>query len=107
MGNRLANVPENSFNLWTSYEIQEGSLQGLGLGLGLFYVGERQGDFDNSFQIPSYLRTDAAIFYNRDRFRAALNFRNLFNVNYIEGGSFENLFPGAPFTVQGTVSWEF
>jgi iron complex outermembrane recepter protein len=107
VGNRLANVPENSFNLWTTYEIQQGSLQGLGLGLGLFYVGERQGDFDNSFQIPSYLRTDAAIFYNRDRFRAALNFRNLFDVNYIEGGSFENLFPGAPFTVQGTISWRF
>ncbi|MBW4477600.1 MAG: TonB-dependent siderophore receptor [Tolypothrix brevis GSE-NOS-MK-07-07A] len=107
VGNRLVNVPENSFNLWTSYEIQQGSLQGFGLGLGLFYGGERQGDFNNSFQIPSYLRTDAAIFYNRDRFRAAINVRNLFNVDYIEGGSFDNLFPGAPLTVQGTISWRF
>ncbi|PSB49281.1 TonB-dependent siderophore receptor [Cyanosarcina cf. burmensis CCALA 770] len=107
VGNRLDNVPENAFNLWTSYEIQQGTLQGLGFGLGLFYVGERQGDLDNSFQVPSYLRTDAAIFYNRDRFRAALNFRNLFDIDYFEGSLGSNVFPGAPFTVLGTVSWEF
>jgi len=108
VGNRLNNVPENSFNLWTTYQIQQGSLQGLGFGLGLFYVGERQGDLANSFQLPSYLRTDAAIFYNRDRFRAALNIRNLFDVDYFEGGyGRANVFPGAPFTVQGTISWQF
>lgn len=107
VGNRLNNVPENSLNLWTSYEIQRGTLQGLGFGLGLFYVGERQGDLENSFQVPSYLRTDAAIFYNRDRFRAALNFRNLFDIDYFEGAYVSNVFPGAPFTVLGTVSWEF
>ncbi|MCG6138345.1 MAG: TonB-dependent siderophore receptor [Nostoc sp. LLA-1] len=108
VGNRLSNVPENSFNLWTSYQIQQGDLQGLGFGLGLFYVGERQGNLDNSFQLPSYLRTDAAIFYNRDRFRAALNFKNLFDVGYFEGIGFpQQVFPGTPFTVQGTISWQF
>jgi iron complex outermembrane receptor protein len=108
VGNRLSNVPENAFNFWTSYEIQQGTLQGLGLGLGLFYVGERQGDLGNSFQLPSYLRTDAAIFYNRGRFRAALNFRNLFNVEYFESTNFPNLvLPGSPFMVQGTISWQF
>ncbi|MDV2998174.1 MAG: Vitamin B12 transporter BtuB [Chroococcidiopsis sp. SAG 2025] len=108
VGNRLNNVPENSFNLWTSYEIQQGTLQGLGFGLGFFYIGERQGDLDNSFQLPSYFRTDAAIFYRRDRFRAALNLRNLFDVDYFESATSQaNVFPGAPFTVQGTISWEF
>ncbi|MBW4678304.1 MAG: TonB-dependent siderophore receptor [Desmonostoc geniculatum HA4340-LM1] len=108
VGNRFNNVPENSFNLWTSYEIQQGTLQGLGFGAGLFYVGERQGDLGNTFQLPSYLRTDAAIFYKRDSFRTALNFRNLFNINYFETSfSRLNVSPGAPFTVQGTISWEF
>ncbi len=108
-GNRLANAPENTFNLWTSYELLEGDLQGLGVGLGLFFVGERQANLDNSFQIPSYLRTDASIFYRRDRFRAALNFRNLFNVDYFETASFSPLrvSPGEPLTVQGTISWQF
>ncbi|MEH2071693.1 MAG: TonB-dependent siderophore receptor [Nostoc sp.] len=108
VGNLLANVPENAFNLWTSYEIQRGSLQGFGLGVGFFFVGERQGDLDNSFQLPSYLRTDASIFYKRDRLRAAINVRNLFNVDYFEAGGFgRQVFPGAPFTVQGTISWQF
>ncbi|WP_375480032.1 TonB-dependent siderophore receptor, partial [uncultured Nostoc sp.] len=109
VGNRLDNVPYNSFNLWTTYQFQQGSLQGLGFGLGLFYVGERQGDLDNTptSVLPSYFRTDAAIFYQRGRYRAALNFTNLFNVDYFEGtGDFE-LIAGAPFTVRGTISWEF
>lgn len=40
-GNRLFNVPYNSFGLWTSYEIQGGDLQGLGMGVGVNYVGDR------------------------------------------------------------------
>lgn len=107
VGLRFRNVPENTFNLWTSYEIQQGDLQGLGFGLGLFFVGEREGDTLNTFQLPSYLRTDAAIFYKRDRFRAALNFRNLFDVDYFETSLNEfRVFRGDPLTVQGTISWE-
>jgi len=107
-GNRLRNVPENAINLWTTYEIQSGDLQGLGIGLGLFFAGERQGDLGNTFQLPSYWRTDATIFYERDRFRAALNFRNLFDVDYFESAeSALRVYPGEPLTVQGTISWEF
>ncbi|RUR75791.1 hypothetical protein PCC6912_46880 [Chlorogloeopsis fritschii PCC 6912] len=107
-GNRLYNVPKHSFNLWTSYELQEGDLRGLGFGLGFFYVGDRQGDLENSFTLPSYFRTDAAIFYNRGQFRASLNFRNLFDVDYFESAYDRlNVFPAEPFTVQGTLSWRF
>ncbi|MFQ4146061.1 TonB-dependent siderophore receptor [Chlorogloeopsis sp. ULAP02] len=107
-GNRLRNIPKNAINLWTTYEIQSGDFQGLGFGLGLFFAGERQGDLGNTFQLPSYLRTDAAVFYKRDRFRAALNFRNLFNVDYFESAASRlRVYPGEPFTVQGTISWEF
>jgi iron complex outermembrane receptor protein len=107
-GNRLNNVPENSASLWTTYELQTGSLQGLGFGLGVFYVGPRQGDLANSFEIPGYTRTDASIFYNRDNFRVGLNFENLFDVRYFEASSNRlRVFYGAPFTVRGTVSWSF
>jgi iron complex outermembrane receptor protein len=108
VGNRLRNVAENTFNLWTSYELPAGSLQGLGLGLGFFYVGDRPGDLDNSFTLPSYFRTDAAIFYTRGQFRAAVNFRNLFDVDYFESAYGDlSVYRGEPFTVQGTVSWRF
>lgn len=108
VGNLLNNVPKHSFNIWTSYEIQTGSWKGFGVGAGVFFVGDRQGDLDNTFELPSYLRTDAAIFYRRDRFRAGVNFKNLFNVDYFESAiSRLGIYPGDPFVVQGTVSWQF
>ncbi|MEH2410047.1 TonB-dependent receptor domain-containing protein [Nostoc sp.] len=107
-GNRLYNVPKNSFNLWMKYEIQSGSLKGLGFGLGLFYVGDRQGDLENDFELPSYFRTNAAIFYKQGQLRAQVNFRNLFDVDYFESASnILRVYPGEPFTVQGTISLEF
>ncbi|MBW4550371.1 MAG: TonB-dependent siderophore receptor [Aphanocapsa sp. GSE-SYN-MK-11-07L] len=108
VGNRLPNVPLNQASLWTTYEIQTGNLKGVGFGLGLFYLGERQGDLANSFQLKDYLRTDAALFYRRDRLRAALNIRNLLDTDYAAfsfGSNF--LRRGAPFTITGSISWEF
>jgi iron complex outermembrane recepter protein len=108
VGNRINGVPENSFSLWTTYRIQAGNLRGLGFGFGLFYQGERQGNLANTFQLPSYLRTDAAIFYERDQLRVGLNFRNLFNIEYYEAAfNINRVFPGAPLEVQGTISWKF
>ncbi len=109
VGNRLDNVAEFSSSLWTTYEIQSGNLQGLGFGLGLFYVGDRFGDLDNSYVLPNYLRTDAAIYYRRNNWRAALNIKNLFDVEYFTGsdGGRVQVQPGAPLTVLGTFSVEF
>ncbi|AFY90546.1 TonB-dependent siderophore receptor [Chroococcidiopsis thermalis] len=108
VGNRLVGVPENQASLWTTYEIQSGSLQGLGFGLGLFYVGARQGDLDNSFKIDDYFRTDAALYYRRGQFNAAINIRNLFDTDYISSGSGRFFLErGAPFTIVGSVGWEF
>ena len=107
-GNQLPGVPFHAASLWTSYEIQQGDLQGLGFGVGLFYSAERQGDLANSFEIPDYLRTDAALFYRRDNWRAAINIRNLFDTDYIEATQRRTrIDPGAPLTVIGSFSIEF
>ncbi|MCP9928792.1 TonB-dependent siderophore receptor [Cyanobium sp. CH-040] len=108
VGNQLNNVPENAASLWTTYEIQEGSLQGLGFGLGLFYVGERQGDLENSFQLPGYTRTDISLFYKREQFRIGLNIENIFDTRYFESSQSDlRVSYGAPLTVRATVSWKF
>jgi iron complex outermembrane receptor protein len=109
VGNQLINVPENSASLWTTYEVQTGGLKGLGFGVGLRYVGEREGDLENSFSLPSYLRTDATIYYKRNNFRAALNVNNLFDTEYFEAAQNgrAGVFPGAPLTVIGTIGLEF
>ncbi|GAB4304302.1 MAG: TonB-dependent siderophore receptor [Geminocystis sp.] len=107
--NRPHAVPENAFSLWTTYEIQQGDLKGLGFGFGIFFVGNRFGDDANTFEVGSYTRTDASIFYRRNNWRAALNFKNLFDIDYIEGPGNDRtqINPGIPFTVQATVSVEF
>ncbi|MGV2830214.1 TonB-dependent siderophore receptor [Myxosarcina sp. GI1(2024)] len=108
VGNSLANVPENAVNLWSTYTISQGDLAGLGFGLGLFYVGERQGDLDNSFELDDYLRTDAAIYYRRNNLNLALNFQNLFDVDYIEFADDDlRVYPADPFTVLFSASYEF
>jgi iron complex outermembrane receptor protein len=106
--NALPNVPENALSLWNTYTISEGDLSGLGFGLGFFYVGEREGDLDNSFQIGDYFRTDAAIYYRRDDLNLALNFKNLFDVDYIESSDDDlRVNPGDPFTVEFSASYQF
>lgn len=108
VGNRVNNIPENTVSFLTSYEIQKGSLKGLGGSLGIYFVGDREGDLDNSFEIPSYTRTDMSIFYNRDKFKTALNFRNLFDIDYFENAETDlRVRFGAPFTVVGSLSYEF
>ncbi|WP_334977287.1 PepSY domain-containing protein [Nostoc sp.] len=70
------------------------------MSLGIYYVGDCQGDLENDFELPSYFRTDAAIFYKQGQLRTQINFRNLFNIDYFE--QTQNLlrvYPGEPFDV--------
>ncbi|MEM6256614.1 MAG: TonB-dependent siderophore receptor, partial [Cyanobacteria bacterium P01_D01_bin.156] len=108
--NRLYSVPEHNVNLWTTYDIQAGPLEGLGFGLGLNYISERFGDNTNSFTVDDYFLTNAAVSYRRNNWQAGLNFRNLFDVDYIQStGNNRNsrIDPGEGFTVIGSFSIEF
>ncbi|MEH2168736.1 MAG: TonB-dependent siderophore receptor [Nostoc sp.] len=108
VGNRLQNVAENTASFWTTYELQQGNFKGLGFGLGLYYVGDRPGEIDKSLILPSYFRTDAALFYKQDNWRVGLNFKNLFDINYyVETQGRDVVYPGEPFTVIGSVSFTF
>ncbi|GAB4372125.1 MAG: TonB-dependent siderophore receptor [Elainellaceae cyanobacterium] len=110
-GSRLANVAEHTASLWTTYEIQDGDFQGLGFGFGLFFVDDRPGyaGFDpEEFELPSYLRADAAVYYRRDNWRAQINVDNLFDVEYYETHQGSDIvYPGAPINVRATVSYTF
>lgn len=109
-GNRPGNIPENQFSLWTTYEIQQGDLEGLSAGLGFFYVGDRPGDSANTFTLPDYFRTDAALFYKRDNWQAQLNFENLFDIEYFTTSNYEtrtSVNVGEPFAVSASFSINF
>ncbi|WP_414586470.1 TonB-dependent siderophore receptor [Scytonema sp. PCC 10023] len=107
VGDRLPGVPYHSASFWTTYELQSGSLQGLGFGLGLTYAQDAEVILPNTFKIPSYLKADAALFYRQDNFRFGLNLKNLFSTRYYDVDNGFTLIPGAPLTVLGTVSINF
>jgi iron complex outermembrane recepter protein len=110
IGNRLFGTPKNAASLWTTYEFQKGDLRGLGIGLGLNYVGDREGDLNNTYRLGSYITTNAALFYKADKWRLGLNFKNIGNVKFVES-SFGNAAAGAnfgnPFTVLASLSIQF
>ncbi|MEM1242719.1 MAG: TonB-dependent siderophore receptor [Cyanobacteria bacterium P01_H01_bin.26] len=108
VGNRLFGAPEHSASLWTTYELQSGNLQGLGFGLGLNFVGEQQGDLDNSYQIDSYFLANAAIFYRQNDWQAQLNIDNIFDVDYARASGLRNgINRGEPLTIRASVSYTF
>ncbi|QKQ77867.1 TonB-dependent siderophore receptor [Nostoc sp. TCL240-02] len=106
VGRRLENTAYHGASLWTTYEIQKGSLKGLQFGGGIFFVGDRIANQSDPFTVPSSLRTDAAISYKHDNWRAALNFKNIFDLKYYDTQGYY-LVPQAPLTVLGTISIEF
>jgi len=71
VGNRLAGTPSHQASLWTDYTLQEGALQGLGLGVGVRYVGSTY-DTTNVTKTPDYALVDLNLHYDLGRASQAL-----------------------------------
>jgi len=107
-GNRFLNSPRNSLGLYGEYEFTQGALNGLSLGAGLVYVGERAGDTANSFTVPSFVRVDLGAAYQVENWTFRLTIDNLFDERFIVSASDRARLPqGAPLSVTGSVSVRF
>lgn len=102
-------VSRHAASLWTSYEVQGGDFRGLGFGIGAYYLSERQGDANNSFQVPSYTRFDGAVFYKVSRaLTARLNVYNLTDRELLLNPTRAPFFmPDAPRRFLATLEWKF
>lgn len=102
-------VPRHAASLWTSYEVQGGDFRGLGFGVGAYYLSERQGDANNTFQVPSYTRLDGAVFYKVSRaLTARLNVYNLTDRELLLNPTRAPFFmPDAPRRFLATLEWKF
>ncbi|WP_316843975.1 TonB-dependent receptor [Pedobacter psychrodurus] len=71
-------------NFWVSYRLISGPAQGLGIGFGGIYGSEYYQTNTTAFKfsIPSYTVLDAAIFYDRTRYRIGLKVDNLTDEKY-------------------------
>ncbi|MEH2287655.1 TonB-dependent siderophore receptor [Nostoc sp.] len=109
VGNRVEGVPANVASLWTTYTFGTGSLRGFGGGIGFNYVGDNKPDSLDTFTIPSYFLTDAALYYRNNNFSIGLNLNNIFNVRYYEASFdyLQRIIPGRPYTAELSVKWEF
>ncbi|HTQ60471.1 MAG TPA: TonB-dependent siderophore receptor [Candidatus Solibacter sp.] len=108
VGTPTQNVPKNSFNAWTTYELPRGPLQGLGFGFGGRYYTDQSGDLLNTFQLPAYGLVDASIFYRRGHLSWQLNAYNLADTRYFTG-SYNDVYvqPGSPRVFHTMIRWSF
>ncbi len=83
-GNRPDGVAKQRASLWADYTLPGGALAGLGLGMGVRYVGSTFGDQANSFKVDDYTLVDAAMHYDWGKLRFAVNAQNLFDDEHIE-----------------------
>ena len=107
VGKRLANAPRRSASFWSTYDFR-GAASGLSAGLGATYVGARQANSGNTFELPSYVRWDANLAYRfgpAQRHRLQLTVLNMGDKRYYDsGGAFVPTFPGAPRSLMASFS---
>jgi iron complex outermembrane receptor protein len=106
--NLVRNVPFNSSNFWTRYNVIDDGCQRVGLALGLVYLGRRAADLENDLFLPGFTRWDAGAFYTRGPWNANVYLENLFDVQYAASSINDlQIFQGAPFNVRATISYLF
>ncbi len=104
-GNRLRELPENTFNIWSTYQLTPK----FGIGAGLTYQDESFADNGNSVTLPSFTRIDAAAFYDiSENLRIQVNIENLTDTEYFPNAhTANNITVGAPLNARFTISGRF
>ena len=108
-GNRLFGVPRHGGSLWGTWH-PSGRWIGLKLGLGAVARTWREGDNENDYQVPGFVKWRLLAGYewpwNDGRLAVQLNADNLFNSRYFEPISgTQTVMPGAPRRWLATVTW--
>lgn len=83
-------IPKHQASVWARYQVQSGSLSGLGVAAGARYLGTSSGGTHNAFKVPAATLVDAALDYDLGRaspalkgMSVALNVNNLFDKEYV------------------------
>ena len=104
-------TPHHAANLWTKYIFENGSLKGLGAGIGVSYASERLGQVGRratAASYPDYTLLNAVLYYKVKDVQLQLNVNNVLNRTYWISG-YDNLrnFPGAPRNINASVIYRF
>jgi catecholate siderophore receptor len=101
----VAQVPKHQASLWTRYDLTKR----IGLGAGVYHQSRSFASITNAVVLPAYTRVDAAAYFAiTPQVRAQLNVENLFGERYFPTAHNDNnITPGAPTTVKGTLRFSF
>jgi iron complex outermembrane receptor protein len=77
------NTPSTIASLWGDYTFKSGPLTGFGFGGGVRYNGHSYADNVNTLEVPSFVVGDAALHYEIDNWRLALNVANITDKIYV------------------------
>lgn len=83
-GSRLPAVPEDAGRLWAHYRFTDGTLRGLGAGLGVYLSSGAFLSDQSQYQTAGYHSFDAAIAYETGAFKLAASVKNLGNQIYYQ-----------------------
>jgi len=108
-------VPTHSASLWSTYNVEQGTLNGLRISAGGRYVGQMNMDATNTQgKVPSYIVADMSIGYDLAQLsdsltgaRAELISSNLFDEEYYTCYDSANCWYGAERTIELKVNYEF
>jgi catecholate siderophore receptor len=104
-GRKVALVPRHQASLWTRYDFT----RRLGAGFGVYHQSRSFTSISNAVVLPAFTRVDAAAFFGiTDAIEAQLNVENLLGSDYFSAAfNDNNIMPGAPTTVRGTLRFRF
>lgn len=103
-GNVPLNTPRDSGNIWTTYTIKDT----YEIGGGMFYMGARYANNQNTVTVPAYTRFDLTAAYKQPKYDVRLNVYNLFDTMYYEGviaSDGGRAVPGAGITAMLTLNY--
>ena len=98
-------VPRHTFSLWNRYDFTSW----LGVGLGIVTRSAMYTSVSNQVVLPGYTRLDAALYARLDRrLRFQVNVENMVNTHYfLTASNDQNISPGSPAAVRGTMILDF
>jgi catecholate siderophore receptor len=104
-GRKVALVPHQQASLWTRYDFT----RRFGAGLGIYAQSRSFASISNIVVLPGYARVDAAGYVRiAHGIEAQVNVENLLGAHYFASASNDNnIMPGAPRTLRGTIRFQF
>ncbi|WND03586.1 TonB-dependent siderophore receptor [Temperatibacter marinus] len=104
-GNKTRQTPENMLSIWNRVTLSDA----FSIGFGATYQDSYFVREDNSVEVPSYFRVDAAAYYTlNETTRLQLNVENLFDEDYYpDAHSNDNISTGKPLNVKLGIQLSF